>query len=384
MKKIPLARPYFDNEEIRFISKCLKSGWVTQGPMVAEFERRFSELHEVKYSLAINSCTSALHLACLALGLKPGDEVIVPAFTWVSTANCVEYVGATVKFVDIDIRTYNIDINEIEKAITTKTKAIIVVHLFGLSVEMDKIIAIAKKYNLKIIEDAACAIGCKYNGKPVGGIGDIGCFSFHPRKIVTTGEGGMVTTNNRCYADIINSLRNHGTRGPEPGPRVMNYPYEMSAISNIGYNLRLSDIQGAVGIAQLLKLNKLLEKRKYIGDCYNFFLRDIDELELPYVSDKASHTYQSYVVRLKIKNKNYRNSIMTYLANKGVWTRPGTHAIPRLDVYKKRYNFNLAYFPNAILGEDMTISLPIYYEIKERELRYITNTFKTALCNYKI
>lgn len=381
MKKIPLMKPYFDNHELEMIGRCLDSGWVTQGPMVTEFEKRFSELHEVKYALATSSCTTALHLATLAVGLGPGDEAIVPAYTWVTTANCIEYTGAKAVFVDIDINTYNIDPACIEGAITEKTKAIVVVHLFGLSADMDPIMGIAKKYKLKVIEDAACAVGCRYDSNYVGGIGDIGCFSFHPRKIITTGEGGMATTNDPGMADYINSLRNHGTSGGEPGPGAMPRPYMMSPVPNLGFNYRLSDIQGAMGIAQLSKLDEFLKHRRMLAQLYHEYLHDMDELILPIVPERMEHTFQSYVLRLHEGGKAVRNAIMDYMADRGVWTRPGTHAVHRLGLYKNKYGHDEFDYPNAVAGEDETITLPLYYGMTEEDLLKVVGLIKEAICH---
>lgn len=381
MKNVPLTRPFLDESEIEMVRRCLASGWVTQGPMVTQFERRFAEIHSVKYALATTSCTAALHLATMAAGLCPGDEAIVPAYTWVTSANCIEYTGARAIFADVDLNTYNIDPDNLESAITTKTKAVIVVHLFGLSAEMDRIMHIARKYNLKVIEDAACAVGCKYDGKPVGGIGDIGCFSFHPRKVVTTGEGGMVTTNKTAYAELIGSLRNHGTVGGEPGPGAMPNPHAMSRVVNLGYNLRLSDILGAVGLAQLSKLEGLLKERKLWAEKYDAVLKDIDEIIIPYVPEKTGHTYQSYVVRLRIGGKEVRNKIMDYLAAHGISTRPGTHAVHRLEFYRNKYNLQPDQFPNSVKGEDETITLPLYHGINEDDQDYVVRKLKEAISN---
>lgn len=211
-QQIPITKPYFDQEEMTLLKQCLDSGWVTQGPFTAMFEQCFRERHNIDYAYAVTSCTTALHLAVLALNITTGDEVIVPSFTWIASANCIEYTGAKAVFVDIDPLTFNIDPQKIEAAITKKTKAILVVHLFGLAAPMDEILTIANKYNLNVIEDAACAIGTTYKDQPVGAIGDLGCFSFHPRKSITTGEGGIVSTNSKKLAETVSQLRNHGMK----------------------------------------------------------------------------------------------------------------------------------------------------------------------------
>ncbi len=380
LKKIPLTCPSFDKRELQALKKVLDSGWVTQGPMVSKFEENFASLHKVKYAYAVNSCTSALHLATLAIGLRPGDEAIVPAFTWVTSANCIEYTGAKAVFCDIDLNTYIIDTNQIEKKITKRTKAIVVVHLFGLSAQMDKIIKIAKKHNLKIIEDAACAVGCTYKGTPVGGIGDIGCFSFHPRKIITTGEGGMVITNNRKFADVINSLRNHGCSGTgKPGPNPKAKPYAMSGVDKLGYNFRMSDIQGAIGLTQLKKLAHLLKERAGWASKYNHALSSEKSLSLPNIPPNCAHTYQSYVVRISDGDVKRRNKIMDVLAGNGIWSRPGTHAVHHLEYYRKKYALSSSDFPNSTNAEDTTITLPIFPKMNHHDFQYILKTLKNAL-----
>lgn len=366
-----ITKTIFDENEIEKVRECLNSGWVTQGPMVKEFEEIIAKRHSVDYALATTSCTAALHLATMTLGLKSDDEVIVPAFTWVTSAHCVEYVGAKVVFADIDLNTYNISVEELEKRITPKTKAIVAVHLFGLSAEMDDIKAIAKKYNLFIIEDGACAIGSEYKGRPVGGLGDIGCFSFHPRKVITTGEGGMVTTNNPEYAKLINTYRNHGATGPKKDEPI-GRPYSMGSFDALGYNLRLSDIQAAVGIAQTYKLEDILKERNRIAQYYNTLLSDIDCIKTPFVPEYCKHTYQSYVIRIDLPNANsVRNKIMDKLAEYDIQTRPGTHAVHRLGYYQNKYNIKNTEYPNACIAEDTTITLPIVHGMTEDEQKQI-------------
>lgn len=369
-----ITKPIFDENEIKKVQECLNSGWVTQGPMVKEFEDIIAKRHKVEYALATTSCTAALHLAVLALGLKPEDEVLVPAFTWVTSAHCAEYVGAKVVFVDIDLSTYNISPDEIEKKITNKTKAIVAVHLFGLSAEMDAINEIAKKHHLYVIEDGACAIGSEYKDKLVGGLGDIGCFSFHPRKVITTGEGGMVTTNNPEFAKKINIYRNHGATGPKKG-EPLGKPYSMGSFDVLGFNLRLSDIQAAIGIAQSYKLNDILKERFRIAQYYNELLKDIEGIITPFVPSYCKHTYQSYVIRVAFDNATIvRNRLMDALAEHDIQTRPGTHAVHRLGYYKSKYNIEENEYPNASIAEDTTITLPIVHGMTNEEQQLVVNT----------
>lgn len=372
-----LTSPKFDENEIELVKECLNSGWVTQGPMVRKFETLFAEYHKIPYALATTSCTAALHLATMALGLGPDDEVIVPAFTWITSANSVEYVGAKPVFADIDLDTFNLDPLAFEAAITPRTRAVVVVHLFGLAADMDSIMSIARRNNLHVIEDAACAIGTTYNGQFVGGIGDIGCFSFHPRKIITTGEGGMVTTRDEGLKNKIASLRNHGSAGVNP--EIANKPYGMAGFNMLGYNLRLSDIQAAVGVAQMAKLDPLLSERRLRAERYNTLLKDAEVLALPSTSPKYGHTYQSYVVRLRDGDVHRRNRIMDGLQARQIETRPGTHAVHRLAYYKEKYHLHSEMFPNACKGEDMTITLPIFPDMKDAEQDFVVESVLDAL-----
>ena len=371
-----ITNPKFDHEEIEQIQKCLDSGWVTQGPMVHAFEALIGRRHAASHALATTSCTAALHLSTLALELGPGDEVIVPAFTWVTSAHCVEYVGATVVFADVDLSTFNLDPAAVEAAITPRTKAIVAVHLFGKAAPMDELKKLAIRHGLKIIEDAACAIGTTYKGQPVGVIGDLGCFSFHPRKVITTGEGGMVTTNDAKLAERVKWYRNHGATGPAFGADPSK-PYTMSTFDVLGFNLRMSDIQAAVGVAQAAKLEGLLAERRRLALRYSELLAEIGEVVLP--TDDAGHTYQSYVIRLRQHNMTRRNLLMEHLAKSDIQTRPGTHAAHRLGYYAKKYAIDAAKFPNACQAEDTTITLPIFPDMTDAQSRFVVAELKSAL-----
>jgi perosamine synthetase len=356
-----LTAPAFDEAEVAMLRDCLDSGWVTQGPLTERFERLVAERHQARFAFATTSCTAALHLAMMALDIGPGDEVIVPAFTWVTTAHAAEYVGARPVFVDIATDTYNIDPARIEAAITPRTRAIVAVHLFGLAAPMAEILDVAQRHGLAVIEDAACAIGTTYQGRAVGTLGDIGCFSFHPRKIVTTGEGGMAATDREDLADRLRSLRNHGATGLPPASLEPHGPWTMATFDRLGFNLRFSDIQAAVGVAQMGKLDRLLRERRARAERYSTLLAEIQQLALPgRTGDAAGHTYQSYVVRIVDGDRNRRNDVMRHLAAKEIETRPGTHAVHRLGFYAKKYGYRPADFPNAVLCEDTTITLPIF------------------------
>lgn len=372
-----LTRPSFDAHELELVRECLESGWVTQGPMVQRFEALMATEQQVNFALAVTSCTAALHLAALALDLGPDDEVLVPAFTWVTGAHSIVYAGATPVFVDIDIDTFNMDIDAMEGAITERTRAVMAVHLFGLPCDMVPLLAIAKKHGLVVIEDAACAVGSRYRGVPVGGLGDVGCFSFHPRKVITTGEGGMVTTRNESLARRVSSLRNHGATGlpPETTP---DDPWAMSTFDILGYNLRMSDIQAAVGVAQMAKLDGLLAHRRRQADLYHEALAELDWIITPYEPDYATHTYQSYVVRLADGTISDRNEIMRALAGHGIQTRPGTHAVPDLGYYRHRNQVPAGNWPKARRAQDTTITLPLFPGMTEGDVDQVVQVLACA------
>jgi perosamine synthetase len=356
-----LTAPAFDEAEVALLRDCLDSGWVTQGPLTERFERLVAERHDARFAFAMTSCTAALHLAMMALDIGPGDEVIVPAFTWVTSAHAAEYVGARPVFVDVSTETYNIDPARIEAAITPRTRAVLAVHLFGLGAPMAEILDVAQRHELAVIEDAACAIGTTYHGRPVGTLGDIGCFSFHPRKIVTTGEGGMATTDREDLADRLRSLRNHGATGLPPASQEPHGPWTMATFDRLGFNLRFSDIQAAVGVAQMGKLDRLLRERRARAERYSALLAEIQQLALPGGTGEATgHTYQSYVVRIVDGDRERRNDVMRHLAVQEIETRPGTHAVHRLGFYAKKYGYRPADFPNGLLCVDTTITLPIF------------------------
>jgi len=354
-----ITEPSFDDSEIELLRQVLGSKWVTQGPMTEKFEALVAANQRAKHALACTSCTAALHVAAMALGLGAGDEVIVPAFTWVTSAHAAEYVGAKAVFADIDLATFNIDPARLAAAITPRTKAVVAVHLFGLAAPMDEIRTICAPRGIRIIEDAACAISTTYKGAPVGVLGDIGCFSFHPRKVVTTGEGGALTTNDDALAQTIRSLRNHGATGLPPASAEPHGPWTMANFDRLGFNLRLSDIQAAVGVAQMAKLDRLVADRRAAARRYLDMLHDINDLVLPKAGDVDGHTFQSFVIRIAEGGRARRNAVMAALASERIQTRPGTHAVHRLGYYREKYGLRPEMFPNAAAAEDTTITLPI-------------------------
>lgn len=375
-RNIPISLPVTGEEEWNAVKEPLMSGWLTSGPKVRQFEEAFAERHQVKHAIAVTSATTALHLALVALDIMPGDEVIVPAFTWVSTANVVLHQGAEVVFCDIDPKTFNIDPAKLADKITDKTRAIMAVHLFGLCADMDEIRAVAG--DIPIIEDGACAAGAAYKGVPAGGLGAMGCFSFHPRKSVTTGEGGMVTTNDDKIAEKLSVLRNHGASVSEEqrhhGPR----PYILPDFDVCGYNYRMTDLQGAVGVVQLGKLDSFIDERDQWANYYRRELAGIDWLKLPEFSDYYKHGWQSFVTLVDEEKAPYsRNDIMEKLQAKGVSTRPGTHAVHMLNYYSEKYNIQPSDFPGAQIANDHSMAIPLHNRMTQEDFEYVVEAIKS-------
>lgn len=374
-RNIPISLPSMGQEEWEALKDPIFSGWITQGPKVKEMEELFASRHKVKHALAVSNCTTALHLALVALGIGEGDEVLVPAFTWVSTANAVMYCKATPVFVDIDPITFNIDIDSIAAKITDRTKAIIPVHLFGLCADVDAIKRIAPK--LKIVEDGACAAGAALNGKPAGSLGDIGCFSFHPRKSVTTGEGGMLTTNDDLLAEKLNMLRNHGASISEEQRHKGPKPYILPEFEMVGYNYRMTDLQGALGVVQLKKLDKFIDERESWANYYHKELSKISWLRTPQYPANFKHGWQSYVLFVdETKSPIKRNDLMEYLQQKGISTRPGTHAVHMLGFYKNTFNIQPMDYPGAYAANEYSMSIPLHNKMVKEDYEYIVEILK--------
>ena len=369
-RTIYISQPVTGEDEWQATREPIMSGWLTAGPKVREFEQLFSKRHKVDHALAVTSATTALHLALVALDIKPGDEVIVPAFTWVSTANVVEYCGAKVVFADIDSSTFNIDPEAVRNKITEKTKAIIAVHLFGYCADMVALKEVTGV--IPIVEDAACAAGASLNGIPAGALGDIGCFSFHPRKSVTTGEGGMITTNNETYASLMGMLRNHGASLSEEqrhhGPR----PYFLPEFNLLGFNYRMTDLQGSVGCVQIKKLDQFIDERAKWAAYYRKELASLDWIQLPIEEEGYQHGWQSFATLIdESKSPMSRNKLMEYLQENGVSTRPGTHAVHMLGYYKDKYNISSDDFPEAKLANDCSMAIPLHNRMVKDDFEYI-------------
>jgi len=379
IRKIPIAIPLIGDEEWEAVREPLLSGWMTQGPKVLQFEKEFAEIHQVRHALAVTSCTTGLHLALTALGIGPGDEVIVPAFTWVATANVVLYCGATPIFCDVDINTFNIKIEDIPAKITERTKAIIPVHLFGLCADIDAIRAIIPE-NVKILEDAACAAGASYKNRPAGTLGDMAAFSFHPRKSITTGEGGMVTTNDKNLNRLAEIMRNHGAEISEEVRHNSAKPYLLPDFKMLGFNYRLTDLQAAVGLVQLKKLTSFIRDRQTWAEYYTKNLKDISWLKPQSTPDYITqHAWQAYVCYVDPdKAPLPRNDIMDILQQKGIATRPGTHAIHLLSLYKEKYDIKADDFPGAKACDHNTMAIPLHNKMTKEDFDYVIQALRAV------
>ena len=375
-RSIQISLPSTGEEEWLACREPLMSGWLTQGPKVAAFEKKFAEHHQVKHALATTSCTTGLHLILAAMGIGHGDEVIIPAFTWVATANVVLYCGATPVFVDVNRVTNNIDPADLARRVSSKTRAVIVVHLFGLCADMDAIRAVLPPH-VKLIEDAACAAGASYKGARAGGLGDAAAFSFHPRKSITTGEGGMVTTNNDEIAECANMLRNHGASISEEqrhrGPR----PYLLPEFNLLGFNYRMTDLQGAVGLAQMSKLEGFVKERQEWAEYYRRELAAIPWLRMPAPALGGQHAWQAFVTYVDpARAPMPRNDIMERLQANGIATRPGTHAVHMLGYYKQRFGLKPEDYPGAYDCDSNTMAIPLHNRMNTEDYAYVVHSLQ--------
>jgi len=354
---IPLARPCFGREEEEAVRDVLRSGWVAQGPTTEAFEGEFAAGVGVPHAIAVSSATTALHLAVIAAGAGPGDEVIVPSYTFPATANAVLYEGATPVLVDVDAATLNVDVDQVRAALGPRTKAVIGVHLFGFPCEIETLVALCRERGVFLIEDAACAIGTSVSGRAAGSFGDVACFSLHARKVVTSGEGGVLTTRDAQLARLLKSLRSHGADRAADARHAEGLAPPPARHVRIGYNYRLSDVQSAIAREQLKKLPTFVRERDEIARAYDEAFRDLAGLRLPPRRDGAVHSFQSYVVVLEPGAPIEPLPFQDALARAGISTRIGTYAVHREPYWAKRAAGEL---PRSREAAERSVALPIF------------------------
>lgn len=373
---IPIAKPYLTTEDAQAAYDTILTGWITQGPRVAEFEENFAQYTGAKYAVALSNCTTGLHLAMIVAGIGAGDEVICPSMSYIATANSVKYVGANPIFAEVNPENYNLDIEDVKRRITPKTKAILLVHQIGMPADINAFRALCDSHKIILIEDAACAIGSSYQGKKIGSHSDLVCFSFHPRKVISTGDGGMVTTNNEAFYNRMKLLRQHGM---SVNDRVRHSSSKIIFEDHIevGYNYRMTDIQAAVGIKQLAKLDWIVEDRRKIAERYANELGDISFIRLPKEPEGYFTNWQSYSIYLKPECPIKRNDLMQALLDLGIASRRGVMTAHRETAYLTECDgLSLPATEDAC---DNSIIIPLYVPMTEDEVSTVIKGLRTCL-----
>jgi perosamine synthetase len=366
VSEIPITRPHLTGREGRAVAEAIASGWVSQGPRVAAFEQAFAARVGAQAAVATTSCTTALALALHVSGVGPGDEVIVPSLSFIATANAVWHCGAQPVFADVDHRTYNLDPAAAERAITARTKAVMPVHQLGLPADMDRFFEIGERHGIAIVEDAACAVGARYKDRPIGSLGSLACFSLHPRKVITTGEGGMIATADQATAERLRRLRGHGMDSSDLA-RHSAREVTFEAYPERGWNSRMTDMQAALGLCQLEQLDEILERRCLLAKRYTAALAGIGHLQAPYDPPYAERAWQSYCVRLAPGAPVGRTELMRALLADGISTRRGVMAIHEEDAYRAEPESRHPGLPHTEAVSRQTMMLPLFPDLSEAE-----------------
>ncbi|MGV3502888.1 MAG: DegT/DnrJ/EryC1/StrS family aminotransferase [Adhaeribacter sp.] len=370
---IPIAKPYLTEEEAQAAYDTILTGWITQGPKVQEFEEQFAAYTGARYAVAVSNCTTALHLSLIVAGIGPGDEVICPSMSYIATANAIKYVGATPVFAEVRPDTYNLDAADAEKRITDKTRAILLVHQIGMPADIDAFRQLSSRYGLKLIEDAACAAGAAYKGRKIGSQADLVCFSFHPRKVISTGDGGMITTNREDYSQRLRLLRQHGMSVSD---RVRHAADKLIFEDHVelGYNYRMTDIQAAVGIKQLGKLDWIVAQRRKIAAAYHQAFGTIGCFRLPLEAEGYFSNYQSYSLYLKPSCPVSRNAFMQQLLDLGIASRRGIMTTHRETAYKNAPG--KVSLPVSEDLQDRSLIVPLYVPMQDHEIQHVIESVR--------
>jgi dTDP-4-amino-4,6-dideoxygalactose transaminase len=361
--RINVMLPWLGEEEVEAVAEVIRSGWVAQGPKVAAFEETFATTQRAEYAVATSSCTTALHLALVVAGVGPGDEVVVPSFSFIATANAVQYVGARPVFADVDLETGNLTAETIERALTPRTRAVIAVDQGGVPVDLDPIRALCDPLGVVVVEDAACGAGSTYRGRPVGAGAEVAAWSFHPRKILTTGEGGMLTTRNEAWATRARRLREHGM-SVSAAARHASVVAPPEEYLELAYNFRMTDLQAAVGLVQLGKLAEVVERRRMLAAGYAKAIADIDGLRAVDDPDHGTTNFQSYWVEVLPEYPTDREGLLTRLGEAGISARRGIMASHRQPAYSGHRHDPL---PVTERLTDTTLILPLFHQLSDSE-----------------
>ena len=370
--KVPYFEPNISENDKKSVLRALNQRWLTNGKYLKKFENNFHNFIDSKYAIGVGSATHALHLSLRAMNVGIGDEVIVPTFTFAATANAVSYCGATPILTDVDIDTFNISSKEIQKKINKNTKGIIVVHYGGQACDMDEILSVAKKNNLFVIEDCAHALGSTYKNKKCGNIGKTGCFSFYPTKIITTAEGGMITTNHSIINNKVNLLKSQGMNiSAKDREKKLQWKYDLV---ELGYNYRLDEMRSALGWSQLKRVNEFNKKRILIAKKYDEKLKKIKGITIPQKKSDRNHIYHLYTIKIEKDFHFSRNELFDHFSNNQIGTSIQYFPLHLMSLYKEKYSKKIKNFTNSNKLKDQVISLPIFPSMTTKQIEYVIST----------